>query len=292
MDKLLSNQNYAATLSSNGAELVSFKKLADHCEYIWNGDKTFWTSHSPLLFPIVCALRDGEMKVDGTLYKMGNHGFTRKSEFQLVEETNSKAVYKLSWSEATLAMYPFQFNLFVTYTLNENRLQVEYRVENIGEKTMYFQIGTHPAFNCPLDGKTNFEDYAIEFESAEKLERLYMNSANVIISGKSKKVELENDKILHLNHDMFLEGAMVFRKIHSEKVTLRSGKTDKKVVLTYHDLPAMGIWQAKNAPFICMEPWHGIADTDDFNGEFKDKDLMIGLKKAAVYRCSIMIEIH
>ena len=292
MDKLLSNRFFTAKINSFGAELVSFKKLADNCEYIWNGDKTFWTGHSPLLFPIVCALHNGEMRVEGNVYQMGNHGFARKSEFQLVEETDSKAVYKLAWSEATLAMYPFKFSLYVTYTLIDNKLHVEYRVENNDDKTMYFQIGTHPAFQCPFDSQTKFEDFHIEFESPEKLERLYLNSANVIISGKSEPVELENDKVLPLNHEMFHEGALVFRNIHSKKVTLQSRKTDKKVVVTFDDLPYMGIWQAKNAPFICMEPWHGIADSDDFNGELKDKELIIPLKKAAVYHCSIMIEIH
>ncbi len=292
MNKTLKNKFFAAEISSTGAELVSFKKLADGCEYIWNGDKNFWASHSPVLFPIVCALNNGKMKVDGKVYPMGNHGFAKKMEFELVEETDFKAVYKLNYNPETLKMYPFQFNLFITYTLTDNQIRVEYRVENLDDQTMYFQIGTHPGFNCPLDGKTNFSDYFIQFESDETLERFYMNSANVVISGKSAPVALENNRVLHLNHEMFYEGAMVFRNIHSKKVTLQSSKTDKKVVLSYDGLPYMGIWQAKNAPFICMEPWHGIADTDDFHGELKDKELIISLKKAASYSCHYTIEIY
>ncbi len=296
MNKILSNKVFTAEISSIGAELVSFKKLGDahtcDTEYIWNGDKTFWASHSPVLFPIVCALNNGEMKVDGKVYQLGNHGFARKNEFELVEETDLKAVFKLSYSQETLKMYPFQFNLFISYTLTDNKIWVEYKVENLDDKTMYFQIGTHPGFNCPLDEKTSFEDYYIEFESAEKLERLYMNSANVIVSGKSAPVALENNRVLRLNHQMFYDGAMVFKNIHSKKVTLRNDKTSKKVVLSCEDLPYMGIWQAKDAPFICVEPWHGIADTDDFNGELKDKELIISLKKTANYSCHYTIEIY
>lgn len=292
MNKILSNKLFEAEISSTGAELVSFKKLEDSCEYIWNGDKTFWASHSPVLFPIVCALKNGEMKVDGTVYQMGNHGFARKSEFELVQETDTKAVFKLSFNKDTLTMYPFKFNFYITYALTDNTLLVEYTVENIDDKTIYFQVGTHPAFNCPLDNKTKFEDYFIEFESAENLQRLYMNSTNVIITGRSQKMELENNSILHLNHELFNEGALVFKKIHSNKVTLKSNKTSKKVVLSYEDLPAMGIWQAKNAPFICIEPWHGIADTDDFDDELKEKELIIHLNKAASYSCHYTIEIY
>jgi galactose mutarotase-like enzyme len=292
MNHNLHNTSFSAEINSNGAELVSFKKLADNCEYIWNGDKNFWASHSPVLFPIVCAVRNGEMKIDGTVYKIGNHGFAKKSDFKLIEESDSKAVFKLSYNEETLAMYPFKFNLYITYTLKENKLQAEYKAENIGDKTMYFQIGTHPGFNCPLDSQTHFEDYYIEFDCAEKLERLYMNSTNVIITGKSAPVVLENNKILPLNHPMFYDGAMIFKNIHSEKVTLRSSQSDKKVVFAYDNLPYMGIWQAKDAPFICIEPWHGIADTDDFSGELKEKELIISLKTAATFTCNYTIEVY
>jgi galactose mutarotase-like enzyme len=292
MNKILSNKLFSVEISKNGAEVVSFKKIDDNCDYIWNGDKNFWAGHSPVLFPIVCALKNGETKIDGIVYKMGNHGFAKKSEFELVEESDFKAVYKLSSSDDTLAMYPFKFNLYIIYTLSNNKLSVEFKVENIDGKTMYFQIGTHPGFNCPIDDRTKFEDYYIEFECAEKLERLYMNGANVIINDKSKTVELKSDKILHLNHEMFNDGAIVLKNLNSKKVTLKSNKTDKNVVLTYEGLPHMGIWQAKDAPFICIEPWHGLADTDDFNGEFKDKELIVSLEKAATYICSYMIEIN
>jgi galactose mutarotase-like enzyme len=292
MNKLLHNKSFSVEIKKEGAEVVSFKKIAANCEYIWNGDKNFWAGHSPVLFPIVCALKNGETTLDGIVYKMGNHGFARKSDFELIEESDLKAVYKLSFSEDTLAIYPFQFNLYIIYTLNDNKLSVEFKIENIDNKTMYFQIGTHPGFNCPLDSKTNFEDYYIEFDCAEKLERLYLNSANVIINDKSKTLELKNNNALPLNHEMFNDGAIVLKNLRSKKVTLKSHKTDKNIVLTYNNFPHMGIWQAKDASFICIEPWHGLADTDDFKGEFKDKELIVSLEKETTYGCSYMIEIN
>jgi len=292
MNKILSNKFFSAEIKKDGAEVVSFRKIEDNCEYIWNGDKKYWAGHSPVLFPIVCALKNGETKIDGAVYKIGNHGFAKKSEFELIEESSVKAVYKLAYSEDSLSIYPFKFNLYIIYELNENKLKIEYKVENVDEKTMFFQIGTHPGFNCPLDSRSEFEDYYIEFEGTEKLERLYMNGANVIISDKSKTLELKDGKILPLNHEMFNDGAIVLKNLNSKKVTLKSNKTDKNVVLTYEDLPHMGIWQAKDAPFICIEPWHGLADTEDFNGEFNEKELIISLEKEASYNCSYTIEIN
>jgi galactose mutarotase-like enzyme len=291
MNKILSNPFFSAEINSNGAELISFKKIADNCEYIWNGDPQFWAGHSPVLFPIVCALNNGETRIAGSVYKLGNHGFAKRSAFELIEESEVRAVYRLSYNEATLAMYPFKFNLYLIYTLIENQLKIEYQVENPDNKTIYFQIGAHPAFNCPLDNHTNFEDYYIEFDCAEKLSRFYMNSANVIIAHQSEALELKDHRILPLNHEMFNAGAIVLKNTQSQKVTLKSDRSPKKIVLTYENLPQMGIWQAKKAPFICMEPWRGLADTEGFSGEFQEKEAIVGLAKDARFSCSYRIEV-
>ncbi|HBE78047.1 MAG TPA: aldose epimerase [Firmicutes bacterium] len=292
MNKILRNEFCTAEITNVGAELVSLKKLTDNFEYIWSGDKKFWTGHAPVLFPIVCALKNGETKIDGVSYKIGNHGFARKSEFELSAENETRVIYRLSSNKDTLAMYPFQFNLYITYTLSQNKLTIEYKVENVDEKIIYFQIGTHPGFNCPMAHETEFADYYIEFEYPEKLERLYLDSANLIISGKSKKLELKSPKLLPLNHELFNEGALAFKNLKSQKVSLKSDKTSKEVILTYSNLPHMGIWQPKDAPFVCIEPWHGLADTDNFSGEFREKELMISLAKETEFICSYTIEIN
>ena len=292
MNTLIKNEFVSAEIADDGAEVVSFKKLDTGSEYIWNGDKTYWTGHSPVLFPIVCALKNGEAKIGGEVYKIGNHGFAKKSRFHLVESGPSKAVFRLIENDSSLSVYPFKFRLDVSHTLVGSKLTTGYSVTNTDNIPLYFQIGTHPGFNCPLESGTVFEDYYIEFGSPEKLERLFMDSTNVIITGKSERVPLVNDRILPLKRDLFNEGAMVMKKLNSTKITLKSDKTARNVVLEYVDMPNMGIWQTKNAPFICIEPWHGAADTDDFTGEFKEKDLMLSLEPGAVYTCRVSIEIH
>jgi galactose mutarotase-like enzyme len=291
MNKKLSNQFFTAEINSYGAELSSFKRKADNCEYIWNGDPQFWTGHAPILFPIVCALNNGEARIAGTVYQMGNHGFAKKNEFALIEASDVNAVYRLSSNKDTLAMYPFKFNLDLIYTLNENQLKIEYQVENIDDKTIYFQLGTHPAFNCPLDNQAKFEDYYIEFESPENLTRFYMNKANTIIAAKSETLGLKNDRILSLTHERFYDGALVLKNVQSSKVTLKSDRSSKQVVLTYKNLPHMGIWQAKNAPFICIEPWHGLADTEGFGGDFQAKEAMVALKTGVRFSCGYQIAV-
>lgn len=291
MNKVLKNDLAVVEIKKLGAEVVSFKKKQSNCEYVWNGDEKYWSGHAPVLFPIVCAANNGEIKVDGQMHKIGNHGFARKSEFELIEESDTKAVYRLSYNENTLAMYPFKFYLYVCYTLEENKLKINYKVENVDNKEIYFQIGTHPGFNCPLDKNNKFEDYYLQFECNETLERLFMNGANVLISGKSKVI-LENNNILSLTRELFEDGALVFRNINSKQVVLRSKTTDKSVTVSYENLSYMGLWQAKDANFICIEPWHGIADEDNFNGEFKEKEMIIKLKEGTNFECNYTIEIN
>lgn len=291
MNKILKNDLAVVEIKKLGAEVVSFKKNENDCEYMWNGDEKYWSGKAPVLFPIVCAVNNGKIKVDGQMYKVGNHGFARKSEFELVEESDTKAIYRLSYDENTLSMYPFKFNLYICYTLEENKLQIDYKVENVDNKEMYFQIGTHPGFNCPLDKNDKFENYYLQFECNETLERLFMNDANVLISGKSEVI-LENNNILPLTRELFKDGALVFRNMNSKKVVLRSKTSDKSVTLSYENLSYMGLWQAKDANFVCIEPWHGIADEDNFNGEFKEKEMIITLEQGTSFECSHTIEIN
>lgn len=291
MNKVLKNDLASVQIKKLGAEVVSFKKKENDCEYMWNGDEKLWSGHAPVLFPIVCAANNGEIKVDGQIHKIGNHGFARKSEFELIEENDTKVVYRLSYDENTLAMYPFKFTLYICYNLDGNKLKVNYKVENVDNKEIYFQIGTHSGFNCPVDKKDKFEDYYLQFECNETLERLFMNDANVLISGKSEVI-LENNNILPLTRELFEDGALVFRNINSKQVALRSKTTDKSVVVSYENLTYMGLWQAKDADFICIEPWHGIADEDNFNGEFKEKEMIITLKEGTSFECDYTIEIN
>ena len=291
MNTILKNDVAVVEIKKAGAEIVSFKSLVNDTEYVWDGNENIWGSHAPVLFPLVCAVVNNEIRVDGKTYEIGNHGFAKFSDFEVVEANDTTAVFKLTYSEKTLAMYPYKFNLFITYTLNGNKLETKYKVENADDKEIYFQLGTHPAFNCPLDKENQFEDYYLEFDQEETLERFFMNAGNCIISDKSE-VLIENSKILPLTHELFYDGALVFKKINSQKITLKSKKSAKNVVVSYENLPTLGIWQKKDAPFVCIEPWYGLADTDNYTGEFKDRDRIIPLKQNETFEASLNIEVN
>ncbi|MNB91602.1 Aldose 1-epimerase [compost metagenome] len=291
MNTILRSGEAEAVINSLGAELISFRLLATGNEYIWSGDAAFWTGRSPVLFPIIGAARGGEIRSGGNTYTISNHGFARRSEFTLVEATDTQAVFRLSQNKQTLASYPYAFSLELTYILSGSTLEISYRVENTDEQDIFFQLGTHPAFNCPLDGQGDITDNYLEFSESEQLDRLFLNDAGLIISGKSTSV-LDNEQRLPLSHELFLEGALIFQGVQSKTVTLKSKLTDKSVAVTSEGFPDLGLWQPKNAPFVCIEPWQGIADEEDFTGNLQDKTGIITLPQGGHFNSSLKIEIR
>ena len=288
MNTLLRSGTAEAVITSLGAELISFRRTDTDTEYMWSGDAAYWTGRSPVLFPIIGAATGGEIKVDGQAYTIANHGFARRSEFTLQEASDTQAVFRLSHNENTLASYPYKFNLFLTYILSGSTLEISYRVENADEQEIHFQLGTHPAFKCPIDGKGEFSDYYLEFAQQENLERLFLNKTGQLINGRTDPL-LQDETILPLNHGMFEHDALVFKNVSSPSVTLKSKQSDKSVTVAYTNFPDLGIWQPKNAPFLCIEPWHGVADSEGFTGSLQEKHGIISLPPGGQSTSSLTI---
>ncbi|SFD80625.1 aldose 1-epimerase family protein [Flavobacterium phragmitis] len=263
MTTTISNSKLKASIKHAGAELFSIKDNLNN-EYIWEGNPDFWGKHSPVLFPIVGTLKNNTYTINGIEYQLPRHGFARDMEFELIDKTESKAVFSLKSSDETLKKYPFDFELQLIYTLTENSLDLEYKIINNSKEKMPFSIGAHPAIALP----DNFEDYALQFEKEEELK--YYLLENDLISSKTKILETTNNKV-SLNYELFKNDALIFKKLNSKSLTiLKSAKPYIKV--DYQDFPSLGIWTKENAPFICIEPWLGYSDTDQNTGNLYEKE--------------------
>ncbi|HEY8400021.1 MAG TPA: aldose 1-epimerase family protein [Cytophagaceae bacterium] len=288
MVAIIINEFLKVTVKSSGAELISLKNTITNLEYLWQGDPAYWARRAPVLFPIVGRLKDHKLQVDGQSYTLPQHGFARDMIFDLVDHQDDCLTYKLKSSEETLKIYPFNFELTITYRLVKNKLVVTYEVKNTDDKTIYFSIGAHPAFRCPLVQGEKFEDYYLEFEKPETAERLLLTEG--LFNGQTEPV-LNNENILPLSYDLFDEkDAVVFKGTRSRTVSIKSKKSKNVINVDYSGFPYLGIW-TKKAPFICIEPWYGLADKVDFNGEFKDKEGVRPLIKGRTFNCEFSIEI-
>lgn len=269
MTTTISNSILKASIKHAGAELFSLKDNQEN-EYIWEGNPDFWGKHSPVLFPIVGTLKNNTYTINEKDYHLPRHGFARDMDFELIEKTENKAVFSLQSSEETLQKYPFEFELQLIYKLNENALELEYKVINKGKEKMPFSIGAHPAIALP----DHFEDYALQFEKEESLK--YYLLENDLISSKTKILETK-DNLVPLNYELFSNDALIFKTLESKSLTILNN-SKPYVKVDYKDFPSLGIWTKENAPFICIEPWLGYSDTDENTGDLYQKEGILTLE--------------
>lgn len=278
----ITNSILTAQIKSFGAELCSLKDQ-NNKEYIWEGNPDFWGKHSPILFPIVGTLKNSSYQYNETEYHLSRHGFARNMDFELVDKKENSVTFSIQSSEETLKVYPFIFELQITYTLNKNSLHVEYKVINNGKSKMPFSIGAHPAFN--LQG--NFENYAIQFEKQESLE--YYLLENDLISNTTKTLEVQSDCI-PLTYELFKNDALIFKILESKSLTILKNK-NPFLKVNFNDFPSLGIWTKVNAPFICIEPWFGYSDTVNSTGNLFEKEGIQTLNASETFNSKFSIEI-
>lgn len=278
-----------AIIESHGAELKSFKLLRNNEEFMWKADSKFWGRTSPVLFPIVGGLKDGKYTYHGITYEMGQHGIARDNEFKVISHEKNKIVFLFESNEETLKDYPFEFKLYMEYSLKNGCLSIEYRVENPSHEDIYFSIGAHPAFSTPTDEKVKFSDYYLEFEKNETARVFPLEGRN--ISRNTIKF-LEDTKIIELKEDTFKDDALIFKKLDSKNVSLKCKKNTRVVTMDYSNFEYIAFWNKVGAEFVCLEPWNGIADFVDASGRLEEKDGIIKLEGQEKYKAILKIEIQ
>ncbi|ENI8755069.1 aldose 1-epimerase family protein [Listeria monocytogenes] len=278
----LENEVLLVEMKTAGAELTRIFHKDTGLEYLWNADSKFWGRHSPVLFPTVGRLVEDTYLVDGKPYHLGQHGFARDRDFQVIEQTEKSVRFELDADEDSLAVYPYKFKLSIIYTIEKNTVAVSYEVENTDNKRIYFSIGAHPAFNLPLTDGTTFEDYYLDFGTEENLETLCLEGP--YRSGEIKKVVDKPAQYLPLSYDLFKNDALIFEALKQKEMTIKSDKTPHFVKVSFPEFPFVGVWTAKpGTPFLCIEPWYGIADGAGESVELRDKAGIEHLEPEAVF---------
>lgn len=262
MEVVIKNQNIKAVIKSKGAELVSLEKGEKN--YIWKINSEFWNKTSPILFPIVGALKNAEYQFKNCKYQLPRHGFARDYNFQIFSKSDDSVIFSLKSSDETFKIYPFYFELRISYLLEGDKLIVGYNVINLSDEKMFYSIGAHPAF--AIEG--NFEEFSLVFDEEKELVTHQLNQD--LFSGKTKKISLEG-KILPLKYSLFVDDAVVFKNFTTKTLTLI--KNNQSIIkVEFHDFPYLGIWTKEKAPFICIEPWLGIADNESTTGNLAEKE--------------------
>ncbi len=273
--------NIEFSADTAGAELHSLRLGGK--EYLWQcGDA--WKRYAPVLFPFVCSPEGRAYRADGKDYKMkANHGFARDLEFKFVRADDSSVEFLLTDSKETLAQYPYSFEFTVRYTSLENGVRVENIVKNTSDRAMYFYIGGHPAFNCPINEGESFEDYYIEYENNEHI----VDQAGNLLA--------ENGNVLDVTRKLFDNDAIIIDQPNSKAVALKSRRSDSSVTVRYPQSDCIAVWSPTGddrAAFVCLEPWTSVpVYADDEFADIEKKPHAISLDKDKVYSYAYTIEL-
>ena len=266
----LQNQEITVQIDAHGAELVSLKDNHTRTEYMWCADPAYWKRTSPVLFPLVGAYKNNETKYGGKTYTLPQHGFARDMEFSLLSQDEDSICFRLTDTEETRAKYPFAFVLEIVYRIAGRTVTVEWRVKNPSDETMYFSIGGHPAFNCPLKEGERQTDYALAFDAKEKVTSRLLEKGGVTDTYIDYPLQ---DGTLAITEDLFDNDALIIENHQARKVSLVNPEGRAYLTVSF-DAPLFGVWSPpkKQAPFICIEPWYGRADHEHFTGELEKRE--------------------
>ena len=275
----------------SGAELTSIQH--DGKEILFQGAQVldgngniYWKRQAPILFPIVGQLKDSTTQIEDNTYQMSQHGFARDMDFDEISKTETKHHYMLKYNEETLKKYPYKFELHVIYEIIEDILTVTYKVKNIDDKTIYFGLGGHPAFNCDYSNG----EYEIVFNQKEdNIE--FLKLKNGLIDTEKAENIIQDNKI-HLKENTFDNDAVIMKNLKSNKVILQNHKTNQKILeFDFTGFPFLALWSKKGAPFVCIEPWQNTADRIDGTQIYKNKENIIELPKDKEYKCEFKIKL-
>lgn len=293
MMETIENDTLRISANRHGAELCSIVRKSDGREFLWQADPAYWKRHSPVLFPIVGSLWNNELRQDDRTYHMTQHGFARDMDFELDFKCNDEMRFILRSSEETLAKYPYHFELEIGYKLIDDTVKVMWQVRNLSEdEDMYFQIGAHPAFNylnydpeAPSQGYLKFDTSADDYKLSIIGEKGCLNTSKACLSAP--------DGALKITRHTFDNDALILESRQIHTVTMLSPDAKPYLRLTFN-APVVGLWSpARNgfAPFVCIEPWYGRCDRENYEGEFCDKDWMQHLLPSAKFNAEYLIDI-
>ncbi len=267
----IENEYLKIAVKHKGAELCSMFDKEDGIEHLWQADPNVWGKHSPILFPAVGMSKNGTYSFKGQEYKMPKHGFARDYEFELAAQGENFLTFRLSANEETKAMFPFDFELDLKYVLKGKKLSFVYTVRNKGQEEMYFGLGGHPAFATPFTAEEELEDYELAFSKEETQDLIKIDLSNGLLSGELEKDYLKGEKRIPITKQLFDADALVFENLTSEYIAIKPKKGGKELRVSLEGWQYLGIWAMPAANYVCIEPWCGIADESDADGEFTTK---------------------
>lgn len=263
----ISSGSLTAGISALGAELQHLTDREGR-QLQWDGDPAVWHGRAPILFPVIGLLEGGRYLFKGVSYRMPKHGFARHSIFEIVDQETAAVNLRLAASEATRAIYPFEFKLDIRFSVTDVVLSIVAIIANTGDTDMPASFGFHPALRWPLPFGQPRDEHSIRFERTEPAPVRRINADGFLLA-EPQQTPVVGDT-LALRDDLFVDDALIFDQLISRRA--RYGATQgPHLTVDFADFPTLGVWTKPGAGFICIEPWQGFSDPVGYAGDIRDK---------------------
>lgn len=266
----IQNEYLEVAIKKKGAELCSVQDPSGF-EYMWQAGEV-WPRHAPNLFPVIGSLLDHEYEYEGELYEMSHHGFARNMDFDMLHQSEHSISFVLTHSADTITSYPFQFTFVISYTLIDNILEQRFRVVNTDVKSIPVSFGAHPAFNA-----SPISEYKLVFSDHENVKSNRLSGPYI----NDKKINVITANEISLDAHTFDHDAFIFQGLKSKEVSLVHNTSNHRITMDISAFPYLGIWAKPGAPFVCLEPWQGLADYETHNKRIEDKKGVVLIAEGA-----------
>lgn len=291
MEYLLSNEKVSVRVDSKGAQLLSLYRKSFRKEYLWQGDPVYWGDRALLLFPACSRIAGDRITVDGQEYFLPVQGFAKNMEFTCLEETADRLVLELASSEKTLAMFPYPFRLRISFSLEGERVLEKFTVINDGARDMYFSLGSHPGFFCPIDIHEATEDYVLEFDRDQNIYRYETQDFTKLLLHETKPFVAGRE--LPLTDSFFADGPKLLGGLDADWIRLKSKKSGQYVEMSIQGFPYMALWGLnQRMTFICLEPWCGTSDFVDTDHDWEKKPGNVQLAPGKTFERELRFSFH
>lgn len=267
----LKNNKLSIQVSDVGAQLTSLYSTETEMEYLWQPGYETWPHSSMLLFPNPGRIAQDRVVIGGKVYPATMHGFADNMHFDLVEQTDSKLVLELKDSDYTRKYFPYAFRLQVEFLLHGDTLIQNFRIVNDDDKPVYYCLGAHPGFYCPLVLGEKAEDYSLIFDRPQHLYRMELEENTRLLTG-NKESYLNNETNIPLHDHFFDNGPMLFEGVDAQTITLKSSTSGRFVELGVAGFPNLCLWGVPTRmSLIAIEPWIGTSDRVDTDHVWEHK---------------------
>jgi galactose mutarotase-like enzyme len=284
----ISSDSLLAEVDPHGAELVRLSTRDGH-ELLWDGDPAFWTGHAPILFPIVGMLNQGRYRFNNETYPMPKHGFARNSRFEQVDCSSDGVTLAIEDNDTTRTKYPFAFRLGISFKINGTTLGVIARVNNRGAGPMPVSFGFHPALRWPLPFGAARADHRVIFSLDEPAPIRRINAAGLLEDRPYASPVV--GRTLRLQDQLFVDDAIIFDRLRSNSLSY-GAEGFPEILLTFANLPNLGIWTKPGAGFVCLEPWQGHSDPQGFGGDIWSKPGIIAVAPSATQSFAMNLSVE